>query len=280
MPDASLPDLDRKTAREKYGPWAVIAGASDGTGEAFARQLAGVGVNSLLVARRPDVLESLAADLRSQYGVETRILVQDLMEADAARNMLAASADLDVGVYVSNAGADGTGSHFFEQPVERWLRLATMNVMTVTEATHGFGARLLKRGRGGIVIMSSGAGLGGTPFLSMYSATKSFEMVLVEALWGELEKSEVEIVGVIAPAMDTPLVRRHVAGQGFKLGHFYAPDEVVREALASLGRRPLIMFPADRRPPPDEVLKDRYDQLLLSLEAGKSFFPKGQKVED
>lgn len=269
--------VSTKLFSEKYGPWAVIAGGSDGTGEAYARGLAAVGINIMLVSRRAEVLEALAADLRAQHGIETRILVQDLMDPNAAQNMLNASADLDVGLYISNAGVDGTGASFFDQPLDRWMRMTNMNVLTVAAAVHGFGNRLRKRGRGGILLMSSGSALGGTPFLAMYSATKSFELNLAESLWGELSQSEVEIIVVVAPAMSTPFFQKNIAGQGFKLDHIHTPEEVASKSLAQLGHGPLIMFPTVRRQAPEKVTKERYDELLLSLEAGKSFFPKDQK---
>jgi len=273
-------NIDHAAAAEKYGPWAVIAGGSDGTGEAYARELAALGINIMLVARRADVLDTLAADLRSSYGVETRTLVQDLMAPDAAQSMLAASADLDVGCYVSNAGCDGTGAHFFRESADRWDRMAGMNVLTLMRAIHGFGNRFLKRGRGGIVVMSSGGGLGGTPYLSMYAATKGFGLVLCEGLWGELENTGVDLTCVVAPAMDTPFFRREIAGENFSLGHLFSSEEVARGALEGLaGGQPLVMFPTKRRQPPEVVVKARYDELQLSLEAGKSFFREGEKVQ-
>jgi short-subunit dehydrogenase len=272
------PDLDRKKIAEKYGPWAVIAGGSDGTGEAYARELAAAGVNVMLVSRRGEVLDALAKDLQAKHGIETRTLVQDLMEPDAADNILKASEDLDVGLYISNAGVDGTGAKFFDQPLDRWLRMMNMNVRTVTTAVYAFGNRLRKRGRGGILLMSSSSGLGGTPYLSMYSATKSFELVLAEALWGELQDSGVDIVVVIAPAMATPFFQKNIAGEGFKLGGLiFSPEEVAQKALAQLGHSPVIMFRTARRQDPDKVVKERYDELLGSLEAGRSFFPKSEK---
>ena len=271
-------DLDPEATKQKYGPWAVIAGGSDGTGEAYARHLASVGINIMLVARRAEVLDALASDLRAAYNVETRTLVQDLMAPDAARNMLDAAADIDVGIYVSNAGCDGTGAHFFKEPVERWHRLASMNVRTLTEAVHGFGNRFIARGSGGIVVMSSGGGLGGTPYLSMYSATKGFELVLVEGLWGELIGTGVEIVCVIAPAMDTPFFRREIAGEDFIIKHLFQPDEVTKGGLEGLGKTPMVMFESARRKDPETVVNARHEELLQSLEAGKSFFKKGEKV--
>lgn len=269
--------IDRRAFAEKYGPWAVIAGGSDGTGEAYARDLAAMGINVMLVSRRAEVLDALAADLRARHGIETRTLVQDLMDPQAAQAMLDASADLDVGLYISNAGVDGTGASFLDQPLDRWLRMLNMNVTTVTAAVHGFGNRMHKRGHGGVLLMSSGSSLGGTPFLSMYSATKSFELALAESLWGEWSQSDIEILVVVAPAMSTPFFQKNIAGQGFKLDMVFTPEEVATGALARLGHAPVIMFPTVRRQSPEKVMKDRYDELLLSLEAGRSFFPKDQK---
>jgi short-subunit dehydrogenase len=273
-------ELDRKTAHEKYGPWVVIAGGSDGTGEAYARQLAALGLNIMIVSRREEVLTALANDLRTKHGVETRILVQDLMAPDAAANMLKACADLDVGLYISNAGVDGTGSHFFNEPVERWKRMAQMNVITVLEAIHGFGNRLRERGRGGMLIMVSMSALSGTPYLSMYSSTKAFEMTLVEALWGELLQYNVEMSGVLAPLMNTPMYQREMAGEDFNCGPFiFECDEIARECLARLGKQPLIVFPVAEDFDPREFERVRYEALLRGLESGKTFFRKGQKVE-
>lgn len=274
--------LDSDTARHQYGPWAVIAGASDGTGEAYARQLAAVGINVLLVARRKDALDALAADLRASHGIETRILVQDLMEADAAPNMIVAAADLEVGCYVSNAGADGTGARFFDQPAERWRRMEVMNVTTLTQAIHAFGGKMVERGRGGIVIMSSGAGLVGTPYLSMYSATKAFGLVLAEALWGELQGTGVNLVGVVAPSMATPFFLKNVAGEDFKIGSstVHKPEDVAFDGLSALGKHPLIMYASPRRAAPEIIIRSRFEDLQKNLAAGKTYFPKGEKVED
>ncbi|HKX79828.1 MAG TPA: SDR family NAD(P)-dependent oxidoreductase [Novosphingobium sp.] len=275
MPDASIPALDPDTARAKYGPWALVAGGSNGTGEGFARELAAVGINVVLVARKQETLDALAAELKSSYGVETRTLVQDLMEPDAARNMLAATADIDVGLYVSNAGADDIGAPFLEDPVERWQRLAQMNVMTVIAAVHGFGNRLRQRGRGGIVVMSSGIALGGCPNLAMYSATKGFEMLFTESLWAELLDTDIEVIGVLAPSMDTPLFHRIIGSelrsQMETSSTIFDPREIARDALSQLGQRPLLIYGSRRETPPDEVREQRLQALLASVDVGKAF---------
>ena len=112
MPLGFYPDPVRDTAVAQYGPWAVITGASDGTGAEFAKLLASLGINVMLVARRAVPLAELAKEIEAQYRVQTRVLVQDLMALDAGTNILRAAEDLEVGLYVSNAGADGGGSTY------------------------------------------------------------------------------------------------------------------------------------------------------------------------
>jgi len=267
------PPLDRDRAA-KYGPWAVIAGASDGTGEGYARQLAALGINVMLIARRKPVLDALAAEIRDAHGVETRVLVQDLMASGASANILQAASDLDVGLYVSNAGADGVGASFLGNPPSRWRGMINMNVDTVMEVTHALATKMVARGRGGILLMSSMSALGGLPWLTMYSATKSFELGFAEALWGELIDTGVDVLVVLAPLMDTPCFRRNIAGTNFDIEQAaHKPDDIVREALATLPHGPVRLFPIN--PGPEDMepqARERRERVLASGAVGKSFF--------
>lgn len=273
--------LDPAAARDRYGPWAVIAGGSNGTGEAFARELAGMGINVLLVARRAETLDPLAADIRATFGVDARYLVQDLMAPGAAQAMLDASADLDVGLYISNAGADDLAAPFFGESLDRWRRLIQMNVTTLTEAVHGFGNRLLRRGRGGILIMSSGAALAGTPNLQMYSATKSFEMTLAEGLWCELQGKDVDVSCLLAPAMDTPFFRRSITGElldrMLASGSVFDPADIAREALAQLAHQPLQLYNDRDGKTAEEVLAGRMAAIQGSITRGTAYGKSGER---
>jgi short-subunit dehydrogenase len=95
----------------KYGPWALVAGASDGVGAAFAEELAERGVNIAVLARRQSVLDELAAGIGQRTGAETRRLIVDLSEPDAAQAIIAATADLEIGFLAYCAGADPHSSH-------------------------------------------------------------------------------------------------------------------------------------------------------------------------
>lgn len=272
MRKIDLPKLDQAAFADKYGTWAVIAGASEGTGACYAEQLAAMGINLVLVSRRQEALESLGQRLEAAHGIEFRALIADLTEQGAGSSLVEATSDLDVGLYISNAGADGAGNSFFGSPVERSLRLLTMNAANVLEATHGFGNRFLERGKGGIVVMSSGAGLGGQPWLTMYSATKAFELNFVESLWAELEDQNVDIIGVGAPIMDTPTLRRATGGLGMDYSIAYDPADVCALALASLGTEPLVLVPDG----PDEAKipqtqSDRKTRLIALAEWGKTY---------
>ena len=184
MRDLPRLPLDAAAFRERYGPWAVIAGASEGTGECYARQLAEMGINLVLVSRRKDALEKLGKELAAEHGIDYLACAQDLTEADAGLKIVEAAAELDVGLYISNVGADGFAA-FFEDSTEKAHRLVRMNITTLIDAVNGFGKRLLARGKGGMIVMASGAGLGGQPNLAMYSATKAFEINFAESLWAE-----------------------------------------------------------------------------------------------
>ena len=273
MTQAPTP-LDKSKVAEKYGPWAVIAGASDGTGEGFARELAAMGINLVLAARREDKLRALGEDLKGAHGIDYRVLVQDLMDMDAGASILNATADLDVGLYVSNAGADAVGKAFLDEPVERWQRMVNMNVRTVIDTCHGFGQRMRKRGGGGLLIMSSMSALGGIPWLSIYSSTKGFEAVFCEAIWAELQPLGIDVLSVLAPAMDTPCFRRNTEGTGFLIDRSmcFDPFDVAREALEWLPHGPLLLYPntvggEDMRP----MMAERKARVEGSMALGNSF---------
>jgi short-subunit dehydrogenase len=266
--------LDKAAAKAKYGPWAVIAGASDGTGEGFARELAAMGINLVLSSRRREVLQALGEELAAAHGIEFRVHVQDLMAPGAGQAILDAAADLDVGLYVSNAGADAVGRGFLDEPVERWHRMVTMNVTNVVETCYGFGQKMRKRGGGGLLIMSSGSAMGGIPYLSMYSSTKAFESNFCEGLWAELKPHDIDVLCVLAPLMDTPCYRRNTEGTGFLMDPSAAfdPFDVSRDALEWLPHGPLLMYPGapggeDMRP----EMSERRARVEAVMALGSSF---------
>jgi uncharacterized protein len=268
----SPPSVSAEQARAKYGPWAVIAGASEGTGAEYARQLAALGIHCLLVARRKEPLQQLAQELTDTHRVQTRVLSVDLSTPDAAQRMKAAAADIEVGLYVSNAGADPTGQYFLDVPLEQSHRLININVRTVVDAVHAFAPPMKARGRGGILLMSSGAALGGQPRVAIYSGTKAFELNFGESLWIELRKFGVDVLGVAAPAMDTPVLRAALATRNLKPEGVYDPKDVVRIALQYLPVGPTYVFPLGPHETADALNEVRRTRLLAVAEITEAFF--------
>jgi uncharacterized protein len=215
----------------RYGEWAVVAGASEGVGASVARLLGERGVKVVLVARRKAALDEIAA----KVGAETRTLALDLSTVDAAAALAAATADLDVGLLVYNAGADPYMSRFLDQPAEVWLGMLARNCTTVLGAVHHFAGRMAARGRGGIALVTSGAAWAGGARLATYGATKAFDLLLAESLWAELGPLGVDVLGMVLGATDTPALRRLV---GSVRAGWADADDVARDLLDNLGNGP------------------------------------------
>jgi len=223
---------------EKYGPWALVAGASEGLGAAFARELAAKGLDLILVARRAQALEELATELRAKHGRDVRTAAIDLADADVLTKVRAACGDREVGLLVYNAAYSEIGS-FLDQDVAGKLRTLDVNCRTPLLLVDDLGRKMVARGRGGILLMSSLAGFQGSAMVSVYAATKAFNTVLGEGLWDELRGRGVDVVPFIAGATSTPNFLRTEPRPTGPLGPpLMSPEAVAREALASLGHGP------------------------------------------
>ena len=161
------------TFATKYGPWALVAGASDGVGAAFAAGLAERGVNIVLLARRQAVLDQVAAGIRSRASVQTRTLAIDLAEPGAASAIAAATTDLEIGFLVYCAGADPNFKPFLANSIEAAEAIVQRNCMVPMQLCHHFARAMVERGRGGIVIFGSGAGLAGTGIATLATNHRS-----------------------------------------------------------------------------------------------------------
>jgi short-subunit dehydrogenase len=225
---------------ERYGPWALIAGASEGTGSAFARRVAAAGLNCILLARRSGPLDTLAKELRDRHGVECVTAAVDLAAGDAVRRMEEVVAGRELGLFISNAGADSIGSSFLGSDIANWESLVMRNVMTVMRSCHRFAKPMCARGRGGIILVGSGACYGGLAGISVYSATKAFDLCLGEGLWAELKPHGVDVLNLIMGRTDTPAFRELLERKGIPIPKDLAsPDEVARIGLERLPHGPV-----------------------------------------
>lgn len=225
---------------EKYGPWAVIAGGSEGTGRSFARQIAEQGVSCVLVSRGGP-LEETAEDIRRDYGVEVVTAEVDLSALDAAEQIFAAVGDREVGLFINNAGADWQGERFLEEDIESWLQLSRINVDTMLRCAHRFGGDMRKRRRGGILIVNSGACYGGSKYLAIYCAAKGFQLNFAEAFWSEMRPYGVDVCTIVLGRTDTPGYHSRRAARGVFVSKegLSSPDDVARQGLERLPYGPI-----------------------------------------
>ncbi len=220
---------------ERYGPWAVIAGASEGTGRAFAHRVAALGLPSILVARRAEPLAVVAEEIRQAHGLECVTATVDLARADATDRIAEAVGEREVGLFISNAGADPNGARFLDRDVSVWTDLVQRNVMTTMRNCHYFAGPMKARGRGGILLVNSGACYGGASFMSCYSSSKAFDLCFGEAIWAELKPHGVHVLDLILGMTDTPAFRKLLAEKGLPVpDNIASPDDVARVGLERL----------------------------------------------
>jgi len=223
--------------RERYGPFALVAGASAGLGAAFARALAARGLDLLLLARRAGPLEALAAELRAAHRVEVRVAAADLGAPELLERVERLAAGAEVGLLVYNAAASAIGP-FLDRPLEEQLRVLDVNCRGPLVLAHRLGGAMARRGRGGIVLMTSLAGGQGNPLLASYAASKAFNLVLAEGLWAELRAGGVDVVACRAGATRTP---GYEASRPRAKVPLMEPEPVVEAALSALGRGPAVV---------------------------------------
>ena len=226
-----------KDFRARYGPWALVTGASEGIGESFARALATRRLDLLLVARRPEPLEALAVGLRAAHGIRVRTATADVARPDLLAAMDAIAGDGEVGLVVHNAAFSALGP-FLDRPLDDLMKVIDVNCRAPLLLAHHFGRKMAARGHGGIVLMSSLAGGQGTPIVASYAASKAFEIVLAEGLWDELRPAGVDVLACRAGPTRTP---SYEASRPRKKVPMMEPGPVAEEALAALGRKPVVV---------------------------------------
>jgi short-subunit dehydrogenase len=222
----------------KYGPWAVVAGASEGIGAAFADALADKGLHVLLLARREGPLDELARALRAKHAVEIRTAKVDLGAPDVAARVAEVVSGLDVGLLVYNA-ASSVVAPFFDKPIEDRLKEIDVNVRGPVVLTHLLAKSMVDRGRGGVILMSSMSQFTGSALVAHYAATKAYNAVFARGLWYELRRHGVDVLTSIAGATRTPGYDSQMKEKAPNaLAAPMAAEDVAKHALADLGKGP------------------------------------------
>jgi len=223
---------------EKYGPWAVIAGGSEGVGAAFATQLAEAGMNLVLLARKPVPLEETASACRA-LGVEVHCLGIDLAAPGAADAVIAETAGLDVGLLILNAGANTHSEEFLDGDLTKFGDVIALNVTTPLALVQHYGRAMRDRGNGGIVLVGSMASYMGSTRHTVYGGVKAFSRIFAESLWLELREHGVDVLELVLGVTRTPAMER--AGLDFDVPGMKVaePADVAREGLANLAAGPV-----------------------------------------
>lgn len=233
MNDTSGSELPDPT---HYGPWAVIAGGSEGVGAGFAQLLAEAGINLVLVARNPEPLEQ-TADVCRRHGVEVRAVAADLT-ADPD-SVFAATADLEVGLYIHNAGANTHSHEFLDGSAEDFQNVIDLNITAPLRLIRHFGTPMRDRQRGGILLVGSLTGYVGSVRHTIYGGTKAFSRVFAESLWLELREHGVHVLELVLGVTRTPAMQR--VGLDFDAAGVPVSDpvDVAREGLRHLADGPV-----------------------------------------
>ncbi len=226
----------RVTDLTAYGPWAVIAGGSEGVGAEFAAQLAEAGVNLVLVARKPEPLERTAARCR-ELGAQTRTLAIDLI--DGVDEIIAATADLEIGLLIYNAGANTCSEEFLDGELTAFGRVIDLNVTALMALVQHFGRPMRERRRGGILMVGSMAGYLGSVRHSVYGGVKAFGRIFAESLWLELRDYDVHVLELVLGVTRTPAMER--VGLNFDVPGLRVaePADVAAEGLSRLPHGPV-----------------------------------------
>lgn len=214
---------------KKYGPWALVTGASSGIGKEYAKQLAAKKINVLLIARRQDRLESLSKELSNSYGVEARTITADLSSDKGLELVIEKTKGLEIGLLINNAGVEDSG-HFLTTSIEKAVNTLSLNCKAPLVLTHHFAKKMVERKRGGIIFMSSLVAFQGTPYIANYAATKAYDLILSESLAAEFQADNIDVLSVNSGFAETelsedfnfkglpidPISAKHVATVGLK----------------------------------------------------------------
>ncbi|MEM6994033.1 MAG: SDR family NAD(P)-dependent oxidoreductase [Myxococcota bacterium] len=227
------PSSPTQHSEGRYGPWAVVTGASDGIGRACAYQIAerSQGQGLVLVARRERALVQLANELEAKFGTRCRVLASDLSRPEHVSALIDACRDLDVGLLIAAAGF-GTSGAFLDGEIGQELGMLDVNCRAVTQLVHAFGRGMAARKRGGIVLFSSLVAFQGVPNAAHYAATKAYIQTLAEGLHVELGRHGVDVIAS-APG---PVHSGFAGRANMTMGRAATPEMVAAKTLAALGR--------------------------------------------
>lgn len=229
------------TFLNKYGPWALVVGAAEGLGEAYTKALSAYKINIILVDRQADKMQALVALMEEKHGIECRQIHLDLKNRDSHLRIMEDIEDMDVGLLIFNA-AKSLIKPFVKYKTEELNDFLEINTRQQILLVHAFSQKLVKQERGGgILLMSSLAGLIGMQLVSPYAATKAFAWNLAEGLHHDLKPHQIDVMSCIAGTTDTPTYNNTKAQYGLLKPSVMKSEQVAQQALHRLGKQTLFI---------------------------------------
>ena len=224
--------------REKYGEWGVILGATEGVGKAFCEKIADGGMNVVMVGRREQKLNELGESIKEQYGVDCKVVRADFSEDDAAETVFAATDGLDMG-FMSYVACLHSFGKIQDIPWEKHQAMINVNVITFMKCFYHYMQIFTAQDRGAVINVSSMTAISSSPWNSQYGAGKAYNLKMTEAVAGECENTNVDVLAITLGTTLTPSLLNNLPGgpEGeavMKIAQ--TPEEVVDEAFASLGK--------------------------------------------
>ena len=220
---------------EQYGPWALIAGGAQGIGEAYTRYAAARGLNVVVIDISRQALDTLSADIEREYGVSCLGVELDLSRPDVLELVIEAVGEREIGLLIYNAGIADIGPFYKPDSGLDYERAKiAVNVTGPLLLSYHFARPMLLRKTGGIILMSSGAGMQGSPYYGHYSATKAYSLTLAESLWGEFKPYNVSVLACIAGMTMSSVAESYAH---LDTTDFQTTTELVDETMAALGEK-------------------------------------------
>lgn len=253
-----LTQVEKQRLKTKYGPWALVTGASSGIGLELTEHLASAGLNLVICSRSISKLEYVQHQMLRKYDVEIMVIPADMSETADIDKLVQQIQHLDIGLVVLSAGY-GTSGLFKDASVHTEINMLRVNCESVLTLTHYYTQRMLARGGGGIILMSSMVAFQGVPYAAHYAATKAYVQSLAEALAVELKPFGVDILAAAPGPVQTGFGKR----ANMTMGKSLRPSEIGVPILKALGRK-------------NTVLPGRLTKLLVYA---LRTVPRGMKIQ-
>jgi uncharacterized protein len=199
--------IDKSRFGTKFGPWALVTGASSGIGRELAEQIAAFGIHLALVARRGSVLQEVGLACAKKFAVQYRVIAADLSANGFMADLARATDDLDIGLVISNAGTANPGRFLAKDSGELGETLR-LSALAHAEIARHFGERLVARGRGGMMFVGAMGAPNGAPFMAHDAGAKAYVQSFALGLHEELKRSGVHVTALCPGPTDTPVLAR------------------------------------------------------------------------